>query len=90
MPISFRSNEGILPPNCACACWGLLKKNWGDVRLCTVNVDDMIAALRMDKKAVGSEIQVILTKGLGEMFKTPLEINEEVKGWLTECLESYA
>ena len=68
----------------------LLKKNWGDVRLGTVAVDDFVAALRMDKKAVGSEIQVILTKGLGEMFKTPLEINDEVKGWLTECLESYA
>ena len=46
--------------------------------------------LRMDKKAVGSEIHVILTKGLGKMFKTPLEINQEVRAWLAECLETYA
>lgn len=68
----------------------LLKKNWGDVRLNNVNVDDFIAALRMDKKAVGSEIRVILTKGLGKMFKSPLEVNDEVRGWLAECLESYS
>lgn len=67
-----------------------LKKNWGDVRLNNVNVDDLVAALRMDKKAVGSEVHVILTKGLGNMFKAPLEINDEVCGWLSECLESYS
>lgn len=67
-----------------------LRKNWGDIRLSNVNADDLVATLRMDKKAVGSEIRVILTKGLGKMFKTPLEINDEVRGWLTECLESYS
>ena len=82
--------RGYIAPELRMRMQVLLKKNWGDVRLGTVAVDDFIAALRMDKKAVGSEIQVILTKGLGEMFKTPLEINDEVKGWLTECLESYA
>ena len=82
--------RGYITPELRMRMQKLLKKNWGEVRLSTVNVDDLIAALRMDKKAVGSEIQVILTKGLGEMFKTPLEINEDVKGWLRECLESYA
>ena len=82
--------RGYITPELRMRMQKLLKKNWGEVRLSTVNVDDLIAALRMDKKAGGSEIQVILTKGIGEMFKTPLEINEDVKGWLRECLESYA
>ena len=82
--------RGYITPELRMRMQVLLKKNWGDVRLSTVNVDDLVAALRMDKKAIGSEIQVILTKGLGKMFKTPLEINDEAKGWLAECLESYA
>jgi len=68
----------------------LLEKNWGDTRLAGVALEDFIAALRKDKKAVGSEIHVILTKGLGKMFKTPLVIDEEVVGWFEECFAQYA
>ncbi len=67
----------------------LLSKNWGDMRLNGVEVDDLVAALRKDKKAVGSQIRVVLTRGLGKMFLTPLDITDEVRATLAECLETY-
>ena len=67
----------------------LLKKNWADVYLNDIDINDFIVALRKDKKAVGSEIHVILTKGIGQMFKMPLKINEQSIRWFSECLESY-
>lgn len=87
---SISVKRGYITPELRFRMQELLKKNWGDVRLSSVSVDDLIAALRMDKKAVGTEIRVILTKGPGNMFKAPLEVSDEVREWLAECLESYA
>jgi 3-dehydroquinate synthase len=67
----------------------LLQKNWGEVRLPGIVIDDLIALLRKDKKAVGSEIHVILTKGLGQMFKTPLPVTPEMLGWLADYFELF-
>ena len=61
----------------------LLKKNWGDIYLPDIAIDDFIALLKKDKKAIGSEIHVILTKGLGQMFKTPLPVTPEIIGLIT-------
>lgn len=66
----------------------ILKKNWGDLRLEEVTVDNMLAALSKDKKNVGSQINVILTRGLGDMFKSPLEVNDDTKAWLGEILST--
>ncbi len=63
----------------------LLMKNWGNVSLPDIVIDDFIALLKKDKKAVGSEINVILTKGLGKMFKTPMPVTPEI----TELLTGY-
>ena len=68
----------------------LLEMNWGDVRLGEIDLDRYKATLAKDKKAVGKELRVILTKGLGQMFKTPLELDDEVTAWLKECFESFA
>jgi 3-dehydroquinate synthase len=68
----------------------LLEMNWGDIRLGSIDLDTYKATLAKDKKAVGKELRVILTKGLGQMFKTPLELDDEVTGWLKECFESFA
>lgn len=67
----------------------LLSKNWGDMTLNGVDVDDLIAALRKDKKAVGSQIRVVLTKGLGKMFLTPLDVTADVRATLADCLATY-
>ena len=62
----------------------LLKKNWGDVSLPSIAIDDFIALLRKDKKAIGSEMHVILTKGVGQMFKAPLHATPEMKGIISD------
>lgn len=67
----------------------LLQKNWGEVRLPDIVIDDFIALLKKDKKAVGSEMHVILTKGLGKMFKSPLPETTETVGWLSNYLKSF-
>lgn len=68
----------------------LLSLNWGDTDLDDVNLDAFKNALSKDKKSVGGELRVILTKGVGNMFKTGLVINEEVTGWLQEWFESFS
>ena len=68
----------------------LLEMNWGEVRLGDIDLDAYKATLAKDKKAVGKELRVILTKGLGQMFKTPLDLDDEVTGWLAECFREYS
>lgn len=54
-------------------------------------VDDLHSfeeALRKDKKSVGSQVRVILTKGLGRMFKTGLALDEQTSEWLKEYFET--
>lgn len=67
----------------------LLIKNWGDTQLANIVLDDFISVLKKDKKAIGSEIHVILTKGLGQMFKTPLPVTPEIVSWLSDYFGSF-
>jgi 3-dehydroquinate synthetase len=67
----------------------LLKKNWCDIRLTNISVNDFVYALAKDKKAVGPELRVILTKGPGQMFKTPLSMTSAVTDWLAEYFASF-
>ena len=67
----------------------LLMKNWGDMHLGDVVVDEFIRALTKDKKAVGSELRVILTRGPGKMFRTPLPLTPEIIEWLSEYLADF-
>lgn len=58
----------------------LLKKNWKGVGLGSIEVGEFINALKKDKKNIGSEINVILMRGLGRMFMTTLSIDNKVIG----------
>ena len=62
----------------------LLKKNWKEVELGQIDVGDFINALKKDKKNIGFEVKVILTRGPGKMFKTTLPINNKVTGLFEE------
>ncbi len=68
----------------------LLAKNWGQARLSQIEPGQLIAALGKDKKNVGRQIKVILTRGLGDMFKTTLEVDERCRGWLQEYFRQAA
>lgn len=60
----------------------LLAWNWRSTELSGITVPEFLDALSKDKKNVGSEFRVILTRGPGKMFKTGLERNETVAAWL--------
>jgi 3-dehydroquinate synthase len=62
----------------------LLKKNFGGLSLHQIEIEDFKSALKKDKKNVGSKINVIMTHGIGQMFKTELVMNEHVDSWLKE------
>ncbi len=68
----------------------LLAWNWSTTELSGISVADFLNALSKDKKNVGSEFRVILTRGPGHMFKTGLERNETVAGWLQTWFEEQA
>ncbi|MEW5911545.1 MAG: AroB-related putative sugar phosphate phospholyase (cyclizing) [Thermodesulfobacteriota bacterium] len=68
----------------------LLAKNWGQARLSQIEPEALIQALGKDKKNEGSQIKVILTKGLGQMFKTTLEVDDKCRGWLREYFNQAA
>lgn len=68
----------------------LLAWNWAGTELGELAVDEFLNALSKDKKNVGSEFRVILTRGPGKMFKTGLERSDTVAGWLQAWFDEQA
>jgi 3-dehydroquinate synthase len=66
----------------------LLAWNWNSYHVQDIEVEGLIAALGKDKKNIGSEIRVILTRGLGQMFKSTLTIDQTMTEWLRAYLQS--
>ena len=66
----------------------VLKLNWGEVPLDHIEIEAFINALRKDKKNVGAEVRVILTRGLGDMFITKLDVDGEARMWVEEYLNT--
>lgn len=62
----------------------VLKMNWSEAPLGNIDLAAFINALRKDKKNIGSQVRVILTRGLGDMFITNLDIDGEANEWLLE------
>lgn len=56
----------------------ILAEVWEDIELPDFEIEQYFSALSKDKKNVGNEIKVILTRGLGNMFKTTLNRTTEV------------
>ena len=65
----------------------LLRKNWDGFELGRIDTDTFIGALKKDKKNIDSQVVVILTKGIGRMFKTTLPINTENERWIDRYFE---
>ena len=63
----------------------VLQLNWKKNELGKIDINIFLDALRKDKKNVGNEVRVILTRGFGKMFKTRIDIDGEARGWI----ESY-
>ena len=50
----------------------LLSMNFAGVKLTELNADAFIDALKKDKKNIDNDLQAILTRGIGSMFKTTI------------------
>ena len=56
-----------------------LSKIWKGFSIKNLDVDKFCNALAKDKKNIGSELRLILCKGYGEVFKTPVKNDEKFK-----------
>ena len=65
----------------------ILEEIWSAMPIPSFNVDEYFTALKRDKKNIGSEVKVILTRGLGDMFKTTLELDSDVHLIIEEYFE---
>lgn len=66
----------------------ILSEIWSKTPLPAISIEAYYDALSRDKKNVGSEMKVILTKGLGSMFKTTLENTPETKEYIQTFFDS--
>lgn len=64
----------------------LLSLNWERGELGEINILNFISALKKDKKNIGKEVHVILTRGFGKMFKTSIDIEGETKDYIQKYL----
>lgn len=60
-----------------------LAKVWGQTLRPELDIDAFFASLARDKKNLGKQVMVILTRGPGQMFKTPLVIDDAVRQRIT-------
>jgi 3-dehydroquinate synthase len=69
---------GLIPKALRNRIRNSLAKAFTGTPLPIIDVDLIFAALRKDKKNQGKDIKVILTRGIGDMYKTTLECNEQI------------
>lgn len=62
----------------------ILGKVWLDHPIPNFEIEDYFSALMKDKKNEGGRLHAILTKGLGDMFLTPIGLDEQIKESITD------
>lgn len=65
----------------------LVEKIWSGTTIDNISVADFETALSRDKKNIGNTYQLILTKGIGKMFKHGITPNKDFSNWLNEYFE---
>ena len=66
----------------------LLQEIWKGYVIKSLDVEKFCGALAKDKKNVGSELRLILCKGYGKVFKTPVRNDEVLQSWLVEYFDN--
>ena len=66
----------------------ILEEIWKDVPLPSIDLGQYFAALSKDKKNIGNEIKVILTRGTGDMFKTTLDKTDAIESIIQKFFTS--
>jgi 3-dehydroquinate synthase len=80
---------GLMPESLRLEVRGLLARIWEGCSVDSLDVRAFELALGKDKKNVGNELRVILSRGLGQMFKSPLVLDARVSGWLDEWFRDW-
>ena len=55
----------------------ILESIWSDIIPKEINCEDYISMLRLDKKSIGQDLRLILTKGIGRMFIEKVKIDDD-------------
>lgn len=66
----------------------LLQEIWKGYVIKSLDAEKFCGALAKDKKNVGSELRLILCKGYGKVFKTPVRNDEVLQSWLVEYIDN--
>jgi 3-dehydroquinate synthase len=53
-----------------------------------IDLDNYLTALSKDKKNVGSQLGLILSKGYGKIFKNIMDADDQFKGWIKDYFEN--
>jgi 3-dehydroquinate synthase len=83
--ISVKMN--LLMPNIRLEIRELLEQIWEGYDIKKLDVEKFCGALAKDKKNIGKELRLILCKGYGQVFKTTVKNDEQLRNWLREYLE---
>ena len=75
---------GFIEKNVRQCLQAQLEKIWAGTSIENISVEEFEKALSRDKKNIGNTYQLILTRGIGNMFKHGIIPNEEFTGWLSE------
>jgi 3-dehydroquinate synthase len=80
---------GLITPAEAAEMRVLLARNWRPTVPGAIELDRYLDLLRKDKKNVGHDVRVILTRGLGDMFLTKVALDDRVRAVIAGCFEHY-
>jgi len=80
---------GLVTPREAAEMRVLLARNWRPTVPGAIDLDRYLDLLRKDKKNVGNDVRVILTRGLGDMFLTKIALSDDVRATIAGCFEYY-
>ncbi|MBN9692332.1 MAG: 3-dehydroquinate synthase [Verrucomicrobia bacterium] len=81
---------GLISPAEAAEMRVLLERNWRPTVPGSIDLDRYLGLLRKDKKNIGNDVRVILTRGLGDMFITTIDLNESVRAVIAECFRYFS
>lgn len=78
------TNMGLLNPQIREEIRELLQQIWEGYDIRHLNVKQFRSALAKDKKNIGQELRLILCKGYGKVFKTPVKNDDQLHNWLSK------
>lgn len=83
------ARAGLIPMTLRNRVRPALAKIWHGTALDAIDCEKFLAALARDKKNENSEIKVILTRGLGAMFKTSLALDPATREFIARFFQEH-